>query len=483
MKKERNSFSGSLGFVLAAAGSAVGLGNIWRFPYLAARDGGGIFLVTYIALALTFGFTLLITEVAIGRRSKQGPLTAYAFFNKKWAFIGFFSFIVPYIIYPYYCVIGGWVLKYLTSYFTLTDDKVTYLALNSTQAVQDGYFGSFITSDFAPIVFMAIFAIACFYIVYRGVEKGIEKYSRIIMPALVIMVIFICIYSLFISHTDENGVTRTGLEGAAVYFIPNFEGITLQKFLMIALDATGQLFYSLSIAMGIMVAYGSYMKKSVNLGKAIDRIEICDTAIAILAGLMIIPAVYVFMGTEGMSAGPGLMFVAMPKVFDSLGAVGPFIGFVFFLMVLFAAVTSAVSILEACVSSVMDKFKWSRKKSVSIIASSSFFFSIIVCLGYNVLYFEYTLPNGAVGQILDIFDYVSNNVFMPFLSICTCILIGWVAKPRLLVGEMKLNGYKFRRQTMYIIMLRYVVPVMLTILLLSSFQPVIEDLLQWIGIL
>lgn len=455
----RNSFSGSLGFVLAAAGSAVGLGNIWRFPYLAARDGGGLFLLVYIVLALTFGFTLLITEVAIGRRSQQGPLTAYKFFNRRWAFLGWLSFIVPYIIYPYYCVIGGWVLKYF----------VTYLSLGGREAINDGYFSGFISSQWEPLVLMAVFAVMCFYIVYKGVEKGIEKYSRIIMPALVVMVLFICFYSLFISHTDSNGVTRTGLNGMAVYFLPNFEGLTLHRFLMIALDAMGQLFYSLSIAMGIMVAYGSYMKKSVNLGQAIDRIEVFDTLIAVLAGLMIIPAVYVFMGTDGMKAGPGLMFIALPKVFDSLGVFGMVIGMVFFLMVLFAAITSAVSILEAIVASVMDKFGWSRKKSVIIMASTGFVWSVVVCLGYNVLYFDYTLPNGAVGQILDIFDYVSNNILMPILAICTCILIGWVVKPNLLVGEMRLNGYRFRRKKMYIVMLKYVVPILLTVLLLTAF--------------
>ncbi len=455
----RNSFSGSLGFVLAAAGSAVGLGNIWRFPYLAARDGGGLFLLIYVVLAVTFGFTLLITEVAIGRRSQQGPLTAYKFFNPRWAFLGWMAFLVPYIIYPYYCVIGGWVLKYFA----------TYLSLGGRETTDDGYFTGFITSVWEPLVLMTIFAAICFYIVYRGVEKGIEKYSRIIMPMLVIIVIFISIYSLFISHTDNNGVTRTGLEGAAVYFFPNFDGLTLQRFMTIVLDAMGQLFYSLSIAMGIMVAYGSYMKKSVNLGKAVDRIEIFDTIIAILAGLMIIPSVYVFMGTEGMKAGPGLMFIALPKVFDDFGAIGMVIGMVFFLMVLFAAITSAVSILEAIVASMMDKFGWSRKKSVVIMSATCFVWSVLVCLGYNVLYFEYTLPNGAVGQLLDIFDYVSNNILMPILAICTCILIGWVVKPKLLVGEMRLNGYHFRRKPLYIVMLKYVVPILLTILLLSAF--------------
>lgn len=458
-ENNRNSFSGSLGFVLAAAGSAVGLGNIWRFPYLAARDGGGLFLLIYIILAVTFGFTLLITEVAIGRRSQQGPLTAYKFFSRKWAFLGWLSFIVPYIIYPYYCVIGGWVLKYF----------VTYLSLGGREATNDGYFTGFITSQWEPLALMAFFAVMCFYIVYKGVEKGIEKYSRIIMPSLVVMVLFICIYSLFIIHTDKSGVTRTGLDGMAVYFLPNFEGLTLHRFLMIALDAMGQLFYSLSIAMGIMVAYGSYMKRSVNLGQAIDRIEVFDTLIAVLAGLMIIPAVFVFMGTDGMKAGPGLMFIALPKVFDSLGVFGMVIGMVFFLMVLFAALTSAVSILEAIVASVMDKFNWSRKKSVLIMASTGFVWSVIVCLGYNVFYFDYTLPNGAVGQILDIFDYVSNNILMPVLAICTCILIGWVVKPDLLVGEMRMNGYRFRRKKMYIVMLKYVVPILLTVLLLTAF--------------
>lgn len=459
MSKSRNSFSGSLGFVLAAAGSAVGLGNIWRFPYLAAKDGGGLFLFVYIILTLTFGFTLLITEVALGRRSAQGPLTAYGFFHRKWKFIGLFSFIVPYIIYPYYCVIGGWVLKYFT----------TYATMSGGDAVGDGFFGSFITGQWAPLGYMLVFAAMCFYVVYKGVEKGIEKYSRIIMPILLLLVIFICGYSLTISYTTETGVTRTGLDGAAVYFIPNFEGLTLKKLLIVILDAMGQLFYSLSIAMGIMIAYGSYMKKEVNLGKAVDRIEIFDTAIAILAGLMIIPAVYVFMGTEGMSAGPGLMFVALPKVFDSLGGFGPILGIGFFLMVLFAAVTSAVSILEATTVSCIDRFHWSRKKSVIVMSASSLVLSLIVCLGYNVFYFEFPLPNGTVAQILDIFDYVSNNVLMPLVSICTCILFGWVVKPRLLIGEMRLNGYKFRRKTLYIVMLRYVAPVMLIILLLGAF--------------
>ena len=457
--KQRNSFTGSLGFVLAAAGSAVGLGNIWRFPYLAAKDGGGLFLVVYLALALTFGFALLITEIAIGRKTQESPLTAYKKINSKWGFLGIFSFVVPFLIYPYYCVIGGWVMKYMFS----------YLAFQGQVTVADGFFGGFITSQWQPIFYTVIFAILAFIIVYKGVDRGIERYSKILMPVLVIIVIFIAIYSLFITHTDENGVTRTGLQGAAIYFIPNFEGLTVKGFLTIILDAMGQLFYSLSIAMGIMIAYGSYMKKNVNLGKSVNQIEIFDTGIALLAGMMIIPAVFAFSGKEGMSAGPGLMFVTLPKVFNSLGKFGEFIGLIFFVMVMFAALTSAVSILEAITSSMMDKFKWSRRRSAVIMAASTFVVSIIVCLGYNKFYFDLPLPNGTVAQVLDVLDYASNNILMPIVGLLTCILIGWVAKPKTTIDEITRNGEHFARKALYVVMIKFVAPVLLFIILLTSF--------------
>ena len=457
-EKQRSSFSNSIGFVLAAAGSAVGLGNIWRFPYLAAKDGGGLFLLVYIILALTFGFALLITEIAIGRKTKESPLTAYTKINSKWGFLGILSFVVPFIIYPYYCVIGGWVMKYMFS----------YLAFQGSVTAADGFFTGFITAQWQPIFYTVLFAILCFIIVYKGVEHGIERYSRILMPVLVIIVLFIAIYSLFITHTDANGTTRTGLQGAAVYFVPNFEGLTFKKFLYIVLDAMGQLFYSLSIAMGIMVTYGSYMKKEENLVKSVNQIEIFDTGIAVLAGMMIIPAVYAFSGTEGMSAGPGLMFITLPKVFNSLGKFGDFIGLIFFVMVLFAALTSAVSILEAITSSVMDKFKWSRKKSTLVMAASTFVISILVCLGYNVFYFDLKFPNGTVGQILDVLDYASNNILMPIVGLLTCILIGWVAKPKTTIDEITLNGEKFGRKTLYVVMVKIVAPILLAIILLTG---------------
>lgn len=459
MEKKRNSFTGSLGFVLAAAGSAVGLGNIWRFPYLAAKDGGGLFLVIYIILALTFGFTLLTTEISIGRITKQSPLTAYSKIKKGWGFMGVIACLIPMIIMPYYCVIGGWIVKYLVAF--LTGDGVT--------ASQDGYFTNFITGDVQPILFTIIFLCITAFVVFRGVEKGIESFSKIIMPLLLVLVLAIAIFSVTMKFTDAEGVTRTGLEGLKIYLVPNLEGLTVKQFFSVLLDAMGQLFFSLSVAMGIMVAYGSYVRDEANLVSSINQIEIFDTVVAILAGVMIIPAVFTFMGTEGMEAsGPSLMFISLPKVFHAMGGVGIVIGCLFFAMVLFAAITSSVSIMEAIVVSLMDKFHISRIKAAVIETVIALVGGIIVCLGYNKLYFDITLPNGAHAQVLDVMDYISNNILMPIVAIGTCILIGWVVKPKTVIDEVEKTGHKFGRKNLYIVMIKVIAPLLLVILFLKS---------------
>ena len=455
---KRSSFSGSIGFVLAAAGSAVGLGNIWRFPYLAAKDGGGLFLCIYIILALTFGFALLTTEIAIGRKTAQSPLTAYRQLHPKWGWIGILACLVPILILPYYSVIGGWILKYLAAFLTG----------GAADTVADGYFGGFITAQWSPIFWFVIFLAATTLVVYMGVDKGIERLSTILMPILLILIIGIAIFSLSLRHTDDAGVTRTGLEGLAVYVIPNFEGMTFKKFLTILMDAMGQLFYSISVAMGIMITYGSYVKKETNLVKSANQIEIFDTLVAFLAGLMIIPAVYTFMGTEGMSAGPSLMFVSLPKIFDAMGGIGSVIGIAFFVMVAFAALTSSISIMEAVVSCAMDRFHFKRKAATLAVALLALVLGVVVCLGYNRFYFELTLPNGSVGQVLDVMDYVSNYVLMPVVAISTCILVGWVIKPKTIIEEITLGGHHFGREKLYVVMVKVVTPVLLALLLLQS---------------
>ena len=417
-----------------------------------------MFILCYLILAVTFGFTLLTTEIAIGRKTGRSPLTAYAAIQPKWKGLGVLACLVPIIILPYYCVIGGWVVKYFATFVTGA----------GSAAAGDDYFVGFIQGQYQPIIWMFIFFLMTAFVVFNGVNKGIEKYSKILMPILLLLIIGIGLYSLTIKHTDASGVTRTGLQGLKVYLIPNFKGMTGKEFFVILMDAMGQLFFSISVAMGIMVTYGSYAKKETNLMKSINQIEFFDTLVALLAGLMIIPAVYTFMGTEGMSAGPGLMFVSLPKVFKAMGAAGVLVGIVFFLMVSFAAVTSSVSVMEAIVSSMMDKFHVSRKKGTILTTLYGMIVGVIVCLGYNKLYFELKLPNGTVAQILDVMDYISNNCLMPMVALLTCILIGWVVKPKVIIDEVTLGGYRFGREKLYVAMIKVIAPLMLLILLVQS---------------
>lgn len=458
MKEKGSSFSGSIGFVLAAAGSAVGVGNIWRFPYLCAKDGGGLFLLVYLVLVLTFGFVLLTTDVAIGRKTKKNALRAFEVLNPKWKFLGKLTFLVPTLIMTYYSVIGGWITKYF----------VTYIISDGKDAATDGYFTAFITSDIAPIVFMLVFLALTAWIVYRGVEKGIEKFSKIIMPGLILLILVIAIFSLTLTHTDADGTVRTGMEGLAFYVKPDFSGLTVKRFLEILLDAMSQLFFSLSVSMGIMITYGSYVKPDVDLNKAVNQIEIFDTGVAFLAGAMIIPAVFVFSGTEGMGAGPSLMFVSLPKVFAAMGKAGIFVGILFFVTAIFATLSSCISVLESIVANCMEIFHTGRKKTVSVLSAVYLAASAIIALGYSIFYVEVELPNGSTGQLLDIMDYISNSVMMPFIALLSTILIGWVMTPDYVIDEMERNGSRFRRKKLYRIMIRYVAPVMMFILFLQS---------------
>lgn len=458
MEKKQNSFSGTAGFILAAAGSAIGLGNIWRFPYFAAKNGGGIFLATYLVLLLTFGITLLITEISIGRKTKHSPLRAYGSIHPRWRWIGIFATLVPFIILPYYCVIGGWVLKYFT----------VFLCGDLGHAVDAGYFGAYITGMVQPLVFMAVYIFLTAFVIYRGVNEGIEKMSCKLMPILLLLVIAIAIFCLFIRY-DDGTVTRTGLDGLWIYLVPDMSGMTAGKFFSVVLDAMGQLFFSISVAMGIMIAYGSYFDDRGNIFRSAAQIEFFDTFVAFLAGVMIILPVYVFLGKEAMSAsGPSLLFVSMPKVFNAMGTIGHVVGAAFFLMVFFAALTSSISIMEAVISSLMEAFSWSREKATVIEGLVALAIGVLVCFGYNVLYFEMPLPNGATGQILDLFDFFSNNIFMPVVAIATCLLIGWGVNPRVVIEEMTKNGEPFRFKGVYSVMIRHIVPFLLLVLFLQS---------------
>ncbi len=450
--EKRSSFSGKIGFVLAAAGSAVGLGDIWRFPYLAAKYGGGIFLLVYIILALTFGYALMTAEIALGRKTGLSAIGAFKSLNKKFSFVGWLAALVPVIILPYYSVIGGWVMKYLYAFVTG----------GGTSAAADGYFGGFISATGEPVLWFAIFLGITALVVLFGVEKGIEKVSKIMMPVLVVLSIGIAIYSL----------TMPGaMDGLKYYILPDFtrlDASTPLEYAQIlgktALAAMGQMFYSMSLAMGIMITYGSYMKKDVDLESSVKNIEIFDTGIAFLAGLMIIPAVFAFSGgtPEALGAGPSLMFITLPKVFETMMG-GQIIGAAFFVLVLFAALTSSISLFETVLSFVCDRTKIGRKMACLIVFVGSLLVGLLSCFGYSiwdsVLVFGY--------QFLDFFDFISNSVLMPIVAFLTCVFVGYVIKPKAITDEVELSG-KSKRRGIFNVMIKYIAPIFIVLILISS---------------
>ncbi len=441
MNEKRGSFTGKIGFILTAAGSAVGLGNIWRFPYLAAKYGGGIFLLVYLVLTVTFGFALMAAEIALGRKTGLSAIGAFKALDKRFAWVGYIAGLVPAIILPYYSVIGGWVTKYLFAFATG----------DAPAAAGDSYFGSFISRTGEPILWFVVFIGLTALVVLCGVDKGIEKVSKVMMPVLVVLTLFVAIYSLCMPGA---------IDGLRYYITPDFSRFSATT----VLAAMGQLFYSMSLAMGIMITYGSYMKKDVNLEQSVRYIEIFDTGVAFLAGLMIIPSVFSFSGGDAaaLGKGPSLMFVTLPKVFESMAG-GTFIGAVFFLLVLFAALTSSISLMETVCSILMDKFHWERKFTCLVVLLFSILLGIPSSLGYGP--WESVRILGF--QILDFFDFISNSVIMPVLAFLTCIFVGYVIGTKPFIEEISLTG-KFKSEKLFVVIIKYVAPICIVLILVSS---------------
>lgn len=439
--EKRSSFSGKLGFVLAAAGSAVGLGNIWRFPYLAAKYGGGIFLLIYLLLVVSFGFSIMVAEVAIGRKTNLSPIGAYRTLSKKYTWVGATASLIAFLILPYYSVIGGWVIKYF----------ISYIGGQSSQLAGDEFFSTYISSTTEPIIWQCIFVLICAVVILKGVKRGIEKASKVCMPILIVLSIIVAIYAITLPG---------GLEGVKYFLIPDlshFSGMTI-------VAALGQMFYSMSLAMGIMITYGSYFDKKEDIEKSVSHIELFDTGIAIIAGLMIIPAVFAFSGGDesALGAGPGLMFITLPKVFESMGMAN-IIGVIFFLLVLFAAATSAISLMEAVVATFSDQFKWSRKKATIIATVCAIILGMPSSLGFGA--WSHITILGL--SILDFMDFITNGILMPIVAFATCIFVGYVIKPKMLIDEVK-NSSVFKRERLFVIMIKYLAPVCIAAILVSS---------------
>lgn len=452
-KKKRSSFSGKIGFVLSAAGASVGLGNIWRFPYLAAKYGGGIFLLVYILLALTFGYTMIVAETAMGRMTKKSPVGAFGRFGHgpAYRFGGWINAVIPMLIVPYYSTIGGWVIKYLAE----------YLRGNAGELAADGYFSAFISGGFEAELYFLIFAAATLIIIFAGVRNGIERVSKIMMPVLLVLAVVIAAYSM----------TREGaLAGVKYFLVPNVENFSW----MTVVSAMGQMFYSLSIAMGILVTFGSYMKEEVSIEGATRNVEIFDTGIAILAGLMIIPAVFAFSGGDSgmLQAGPALMFITIPKVLSSMGFGAP-AGIMFFVLVLFAALTSAIALTESAVSTLEDELGLSRRKATVCMAAVIIGLGSLSSLGYGPLGFVKIIGM----QFLDFFDFLTNSVMMPIAALATCLLIVRVIGTNKIAEEVQKHGAGFRRRKVFDFMIKYLCPFFVVIILLSS----VANVFGWIS--
>ena len=445
---ERGVFSGKIGYVLATAGSAVGLGNIWRFPYLAARYGGGIFLLVYLVLALTFGYTLMMSESTMGRLTGKSPVGAFSALSKKGIAKagGWINAVIPMLILPYYSVIGGWVCKYLFE----------YLRGNVAGTAQDDFFGGFITSAADAELWFIVFAALTLVVIVAGVENGVEKVSKIMMPILVLLAMIVAVYSM----------TRPGAAAGIKYFlVPDFSHFSW----MTVVAALGQMFYSLSIAMGILITYGSYMKKDVDIEKATHQVIFFDSGIAVLAGLMIIPAVFAFSGGDpGMlNKGPGLMFVTIPKVFESMG-LGQAVGILFFVLVLFAALTSAISLAETCASTFQDELGMGRTKATGLVAIIMVVLGSLSSLGYSGLSFVRIFGM----EILDFFDFLTNSLMMPVAAFATCVFVVKAVGLDNISKEVKLSS-KFRFEGMYRVFIRSVAPIFVVVIFLSSILSVL----------
>jgi len=451
-QKKRSSFSGKIGFVLSAAGASVGLGNIWRFPYLAAKYGGGIFLLVYILLAVTFGYTMIMAETALGRMTKKSPVGAFHAVGgtRGWRAGGWINAIIPMLIVPYYSTIGGWVIKYLFE----------YLRGNVNEIAADGYFTEFISGGASVEIWFLIFAAATLVIIFAGVRNGIERVSKFMMPILVVLAVIIAGYSM----------TREGaFEGVKYFLVPNMEQFSW----MTVVSAMGQMFYSLSIAMGILVTFGSYMKEDISIEGATRNVEIFDTAIAIMAGLMIIPAVFAFSGGEmdTLQAGPSLMFITIPKVLASMGF-GTAAGILFFLLVLFAALTSAIALTESAVSTFEDELGWNRHKATIVMGVIIVVLGTLSSLGYGPLAFVQIIGM----PFLDFFDFLTNSVMMPIAAMATCLLVVRIIGVDKIAEEVQKHGEPFKRRKIFEVMIKYLCPFFVAVILLSS----VANVLGWI---
>lgn len=436
--KTTNQWASKLGFIMATAGAAIGLGNLWKFPYLMGRNGGFPFLIAYLFFIVVLGIPVMMTEMSLGRKTRHDPVQAYADIHPNARIVGIFGVLAAFVILSYYSVIGGWILKYIVSYVT------------TLKAPED--FGAFIASN-EPVVWHFVFMAVTTAICYYGIH-GIEKASKLMMPLLFVLLLVIILRSITLPNAYL---------GLNFMFAPDFSNFTLSS----VSAALGQVFYSLSLCMGITITYGSYLNEKENIGRSCVSVAALDTAIALLAGIAIFPAVFSFQLEPGQ--GPGLIFGTLPAVFSSISG-GSIFAILFFALVFFAAVTSAIALLEVTVSFCIDTLKWPRKKAVLCLGTLIFLLGILSALSFGVLG-EVTILNYSV---FDFICMLTDNILLPFGGITMCYYVGWKWNPELLIDEIERDGSVFKLKKLWVVCIRYLTPVLVGVVTLSGFYSVYQ---------
>lgn len=440
-RDQRGQWASAIGFVMAAAGASIGLGNVWKFPYLAAKFGGGTFLFAYIIILLVLGIPILVAEIVLGRRGKLNPVGTYAKLSnggKWWKFVGFVAVSVNFIVLSYYAVVGGWITNYMFRYVT-----------GGIKGDIAGYFGGFITNPVTPLFWHAIFMAITIFIVIKGISGGIEKASKVMMPALFVLFLILVL----------RAVTLPGaMEGIKYYLTPDFSKLTGVTFLM----AMGQIFFSLNIGAGCTMTYASYLSEDENIPKMSAVIPTMDFMAAFLAGMIIIPSVFAF-GLDP-AAGPPLLFITMPHVFTQM-PLGVLFGFMFFVLMLFAALTSSISMLEVNVSFLVDHYRKDRKKSAIWAGIIIFLVGIPSSLGQGV--FSWFKIGGL--DFLSAADFLASYIMMPFGAFMMCIFLAWRFGIDEAIKEATNNGkLAFGLKHIWAFLIRFIVPLIIILVFLSS---------------
>ena len=438
MEKKKVGFASSLGFILASAGSAVGLGNLWGFPYKAAKNGGAAFVLIYIGCVLFIGFITMMTEMHLGKRVHANPVSAFKNANKNMGWVGLLVTAIPFLICCYYSVLGGWTTKYALNSFTGNAGIIADFSTNVGEVV------------LYTVIFMALVLV----IIMAGVGDGIEKMSKVLMPTLFIILVGVACYSLCLGE----GVS----EGLSFYLNPDFSSVTFST----VLAAMGQAFFSLSLGMGAMVTYGSYTGKEINMTKSAAMVCLFDTVAALLAGFAIFPAVAHFDPSllDG-AKGVGLMYITLPMVFDSMGVVGQIVSFLFFTMVVIAALTSIMSLVEVVTQFVLQKYHFSRKKSALVVICACTLLSVPVGISLGrVAICEVPGPNAFGIDWLTFLDEITNTVLMPVAAFLACVVVGWIIKPKKAMEEMEAEGSKLGfMKKLYPVFVKFITPALILV--------------------